>query len=450
METPGIPSTRWFDATLLPKDQVAQPDTMKAMFIMGHGGNTITRMPEAAKGIEKLDLLVVCDPYPTTWSVLSERKNGTYLLPACTSFEMNGSRTASNRSLQWGEQIVKPVFECKNDYDVMYMLAPQARLRRPDVQEHQGRERRGLGRGHPARDQSRRLVDRLLRPVARAAQSAHEKSVQVRCRHAARAEGRSGSRRRILRPAVAVLGNAGVQAPRHARALQHQSAGEGRRRHVPRALRRRAQTGSACSADGSYSVGSEIKDGYPEFTLGVLKKLGWDKDLTAQEMAIIQRVNSANPDAVSWSIDLSGGIQRVAIEHGCTPYGNGKARMVAWNLPDPIPVHREPIYTPRPDLVAKYPTLPDAQQFRVPNLGFTRAEDGGRQGHRQAVPADPDLRAAGRLRGRRRGDALQQVARRAEARDVRRDQSGGCGRTRHQGRRLGLGHRRRVAIRRRG
>ena len=67
---------------------------MKAMFVMGHGGNTITRMPEAAKGIEKLELLVVCDPYPTTWSVLSERKNGTYLLPACTSFEMNGSRTA--------------------------------------------------------------------------------------------------------------------------------------------------------------------------------------------------------------------------------------------------------------------------------------------------------------------------------------------------------------------
>ena len=36
---------------------------------------------------------------------------------------MDGSRTASNRSLQWGEQIVKPVFESKNDYDMMYMLA---------------------------------------------------------------------------------------------------------------------------------------------------------------------------------------------------------------------------------------------------------------------------------------------------------------------------------------
>src|SRR6202171_6465154 len=124
-------------------------------------------------------------------------------------------------------------------------------------------------------------------------------------------------------------------------------------------------------AEGSYSADSEIKDGYPEFTLGVLKKLGWDKDLTAQEMAIIQRVNSANPDAVSWSTDLSGGIQRVAIEHGCAPYGNGKARAIAWNLPDPIPVHREVIYTSRPDLVADYPTLPDAKQFRVPHLGFT-------------------------------------------------------------------------------
>ena len=123
METPGIPSTRWFDATLLPKDQVSQPDTLKAMFVMGHGANTITRMPDAVRGIEKLDLLVVCDPYPTAWAVLSERRNGTYLLPACTSFEMDGSRTASNRSLQWGEQIVKPVFESKNDYDVMYMFA---------------------------------------------------------------------------------------------------------------------------------------------------------------------------------------------------------------------------------------------------------------------------------------------------------------------------------------
>jgi formate dehydrogenase major subunit len=122
--------------------------------------------------------------------------------------------------------------------------------------------------------------------------------------------------------------------------------------------------------NGYYSKDSEIKDGYPEFTLGVLKKLGWDKDLTEAELAVINKINAANPDAVSWSLDLSGGIQRVALNHNCIPYGNGKARANAFGLPDAIPTHREPIYTPRAELVAKYPTLPSRIEFRVPNIGF--------------------------------------------------------------------------------
>ena len=124
-------------------------------------------------------------------------------------------------------------------------------------------------------------------------------------------------------------------------------------------------------AEGSYSLGSEIKDGYPEFTFGVLKKLGWDADLTEAERAVIERIGGSNAEIISWSTDLSGGIQRVALKHGCVPYGNAKARMNAFGLPDPIPVHREPIYTPRVDLVSKYPTLPDAKQFRLPNVGFS-------------------------------------------------------------------------------
>src|SRR3546814_3593861 len=124
-------------------------------------------------------------------------------------------------------------------------------------------------------------------------------------------------------------------------------------------------------AEGSYTKGSERTDGNPEFTMAVLKKLGWDRDLTPEERTVIERVGGDTIDKVSWSTDLSGGIQRVVLSHGCHPYGNGKARAKAWNLPDPIPVHREPIYTPRVDLVAKYPTLPDARQFRLPNIGFS-------------------------------------------------------------------------------
>ena len=46
-----------------------------------------------------------------------------YLLPACTQFESSGSRVASNRSMQWGEQIVKPMFESKDDYQIIYLMA---------------------------------------------------------------------------------------------------------------------------------------------------------------------------------------------------------------------------------------------------------------------------------------------------------------------------------------
>src|SRR5690606_2272421 len=97
-------------------------------------------------------------------------------------------------------------------------------------------------------------------------------------------------------------------------------------------------------AEGSYPVGAEIKDGHPAFTYGMLKKLGWDKDLTDEEVAIIKKIGGNNADAVAWSNDLSGGIIRVAIKHGCAPFGNAKARINVWNFPDPVPVHREPLY----------------------------------------------------------------------------------------------------------
>jgi formate dehydrogenase major subunit len=129
--------------------------------------------------------------------------------------------------------------------------------------------------------------------------------------------------------------------------------------------------GETLLADDSFSSGSALTDGYPEMTMAVLKKLGWDSELTAEEMSIIQKVGGANIDGVSWATDLSGGIQRVCLQRGVMHYGNGKARANAWNLPDPVPVHREPVYTPRPELVGQYPTRPDERQFRLPNLGFT-------------------------------------------------------------------------------
>ncbi len=119
------------------------------------------------------------------------------------------------------------------------------------------------------------------------------------------------------------------------------------------------RNGESLLADGSYSVGSDIKDGYPEFTADMLKQLGWWDELTDEE--------KQHAEGKNWKTDLSGGIQRVAINHGCAPFGNAKARAVVWTFPDPVPVHREPLYTNRRDLVAEYPTYEDRKaHYRLP------------------------------------------------------------------------------------
>jgi formate dehydrogenase major subunit len=371
METPGIPLTRWFDAVLLPKDQVAQKDNVRAMFVQGHASNSITRIPESVKGLEKLDLLVVADPHPTTWAVLAVkagRKDGTYLLPVCTQFESSGSRVASNRSLQWGERIVPPSFEAKDDYQVIYLTAKKLGFADPmfknikvegdrPVPEDILRE---MNRGSWSTGYCGQSPERLKLHIA------NQKDfdlVTLRAKEGPCKGDYYGlpwpcwGKPELKHPGTPLLYNTTL----------HVMDGGG----TFRARFGVERNGVNLLAEGAYSVGSEIRDGYPEFTYAVLKKLGWDKDLTPEELATIQRIGGEKADAVAWSTDLSGGIQRVAMAHGCVPYGNAKARMNAFGLPDPVPTHREPIYTPRVELVEKYPTLADARQFRLPNIGFS-------------------------------------------------------------------------------
>jgi formate dehydrogenase major subunit len=351
-------------------EDVDQSDMIRAMVVFGHGGNTVTRMPDAARGLEKLELLVVADPHPTSYASMSERKDNTYLLPICTNFETDGSRTASNRSLQWGEQVVKPIFESKDDYEALYLLARKLGFadrmfkgitvtnNRP-VPEDILRE---INRGGWSTGYSGQSPERLK------AHMKNQGKFDLVTLRAPKDDPEIGGdyyglpwpcwgKPEIRHPGSHVLYNTSL----------HVKEGGG----TFRARFGTEREGQTLLAEGSFSQGSEITDGYPEFTMAVFKKLGWDQDLTPQEMAIITRMGGNSVDAVSWATDLSGGIQRVCLDKGVLPYGNAKARVVAWNLPDPIPVHREPIYTSRPDLVAKYPTRPDERQFRLPNIGFS-------------------------------------------------------------------------------
>ena len=403
MTTPGIPTTRYFDAVTLPRDQVAQRDNIKGMVVFGHGGNTVTRMPEAKKGLEALDLLVIVDPHPTSFAMQSDRRDGTYMLPACTQFECDGSRTSSNRSAQWGFKVVNPIFESKNDYEIMYRLsaALDASAQRRNMPVRFQSE---MFKGFELRDNAP-TAESILREINRGALStgysgisperlkAHMQHqdqfdlVTLRAKPGAPAE-IAGDYYGLPWPCF------GTPEMRHpgSHILYNTSLHVKQGGGVFRARFGVEREGKTLIAEGSFSAGSEIQDGYPEFTVAVLKRLGWFDDLTAAEKASIERHFGPNIDRASWATDLSCGIIRVAMEHGCVPYGNGKARADAWNLPDPIPVHREPIYTPRTDLIAQYPTLPDRRAFRLPHLGQSVQA----RSH-QVAPNFPIVLTSGRL-----------------------------------------------------
>jgi formate dehydrogenase major subunit len=382
MNTPGIPLTRWFDAVLLPKDQVAQKDNVHAMWVQGHASNSITRIPESMKGLKALELLVVADPHPTTWASLAVnagRKDNMYLLPVATQFECKGSRIATNRSMQWADPIVKPIFESKDDLEVMYLIAKKLGF------ADQMFKNIKVSNNLPEAEDILREINRGSWSTGYCGQSPERIKAHMKNQHkfdlvtlrAPKDDPEVGGdyyglpwpcwgSPAVKHPGSPLLYNYHLHVMDGGGVFRARFGIE-REEKLPDGTSRKV----SLLADGVASEGSEIKDGYPEFTYGVLKKLGWDGDLTPEELAVIRKINPAAPEAVSWSTDLSGGIQRVAMKHGCVPYGNGKARMNAFGLPDPIPVHREPIYTPRVELVAKYPTLPDAKQFRLPNIGFS-------------------------------------------------------------------------------
>ncbi len=133
-------------------------------------------------------MLVVIDPYPSATAAMAamparseDRTNrAVYLLPAATQFETSGSVTASNRSLQWREKVIEPLFESKPDQTIMYQFAKKFGFadqlvgKKDGKQNIQVRERRAGDRGHPARNQPRRLDHRLHRPEPGAAEGAHE------------------------------------------------------------------------------------------------------------------------------------------------------------------------------------------------------------------------------------------------------------------------------------
>ena len=362
MNLKGIPVSRWIDGVLEDKDNIDQPDNLRAMVFWGHAPNSQTRMKEMKTAMEKLDLMVVIDPYPTVSAVLSDRTDGVYLLPATTQFETYGSVTASNRSLQWREKIIEPSFDSLPDHTIIYKFAKKF-----GFADRMFRNIKVNGEEPYVEDVTREFNSGMW-TIGYTGQSperikAHMANQHVFDRTTLQAVGGEldGEYYGLPWPC---WGTAEMKHPGTPN-LYDTSKPVAEGGLCFRARFGVEHEGTNLLAEGSYPVGSEIKDGYPEFTMGMLKKLGWDGDLTADERKAIDAVAG---DKTNWKVDLSGGIQRVAIKHGCAPFGNAKARVKVWTFPDPIPLHREPLYTSRRDLVADYPTYSDRKLYRLPTL----------------------------------------------------------------------------------
>ena len=379
MEKSGTTVSRWVDAVMESDDNLDQEKAVKAMFYWGHAPNSQTRGPDMKKAMDKLEMMVVIDPYPSATAAMiampSEARNPSqlvYLLPAATQMECSGSATASNRSIQWREKVIDPLFESMNDHAIMYELAKKLGFADQLVGKANGKQNIAVVKTangkheEPVVEDILREINRGVWSIGYTGQSPERLKLHMKNMHTfdvktlrARGGPCDGEYFGLPWPCYGTPEMKHPGSPNLYDTSKHVMEGGGNFRANFGVERDGV---SLLAEDGSHSKGADITTGYPEFDHVLLKKLGWWDDLTDAEKVAAEGKN--------WKTDLSGGIIRVAMKvHGCHPFGNAKARAVVWNFPDGVPQHREALYSTRPDMVAKYPTHDDVKSlWRVPTL----------------------------------------------------------------------------------
>ena len=381
MTKPGMTVSRWIDGVMEKNELIDQDSNLRGLVFWGHAPNSQSRGLEMKRAMDKLDLLVIIDPFPSASSAMAAMPGkpedlnptrGVYLLPACTQFETSGSATASNRSLQWRERVIEPLWESRTDHMIMYQLAEKLGFAKELVVNFKMVAAKG-GMMEPEPESILREINKCVWTVGYTGQSperlkAHMRNMNVFDVKTLKANGGidketgyklDGDYFGLPWPCYGTPEMRHPGSPNLYDTSKHVMEGGGNFRANFGVER---DGTSLLAGDGSHSKGADLTTGYPEFDHLLLKKLGWWDDLTEAEKTAAEGKN--------WKTDTSGGIIRVAMQvHGCHPFGNAKARAVVWNFPDPIPQHREPLYSNRPELVAKYPTHDDKKAFwRLPTL----------------------------------------------------------------------------------
>ncbi|MDP9963261.1 formate dehydrogenase major subunit [Variovorax paradoxus] len=381
MSKPGITVSRWIDGVLEKNELIDQDSNLRGVFYWGHAPNSQTRGLEMKRAMDKLDLLVVVDPYPSATAAMAampgnpddlNKNRAVYLLPACTQFETSGSVTASNRSIQWREKVIEPLWESRSDHMIMQQFADRLGFGKELSKNFKMQKVKGMD--EPVPDDILREINKTCWAVGYTGQSperlqAHMRNmgafdvrtlkVKAGVKDKVNGYDLTGDYFGLPWPCYGTPELKHPGSPNLYDTSKHVMEGGGNFR-ANFGVERDGK--NLLAEDGSHSLGADITTGYPELDHVLLKKLGWWDELTEAE--------KPKAEGKNWKTDSSGGMIRVFMKnHGCHPFGNAKARAVVWNFPDAIPQHREPLYGNRPDLMAKYPTHDDKMAFwRLPTL----------------------------------------------------------------------------------
>ncbi|MFB6086086.1 MAG: molybdopterin-dependent oxidoreductase [Halodesulfurarchaeum sp.] len=366
MEKNGLTVSRWYEAAF-PGNEAGvdfhQPNPLKAVMIWGHSLNSVTQMKKMKTAMENLDLIVGVDPYPALTSSLPDRDDGIILLPAATQMETAGSVTNSHRSIQWRRQTVTPRHNSRTDFEIIQDLA--TRLGFGDHFDYESVE-----------DVTREwnLGMRTIGMIGQTPErmKAHMDNSGVFDTEDLKAE--------VTDDHPLAGDYFGLPWPSwHGEHPGTPILYDDNKHPAKGGLDFRSRWGTE-SPDGENLLRNPYEPDWWDDTIeGVPQYPMWhmalpdpadpaaktvpieyaereDKSVYDAAKALSEAGKDVNPDEYT----------QYDHKQPDPPTGRGRARGNAWNLYDPIPIHREPIETPRPDLIDEYPTYEDMDDlFRV-------------------------------------------------------------------------------------
>ena len=357
MMKPGFTLARWWAGVLDGKngnDAIENAgDSLKALVVIGNGITSTAQQAKVQEGLDGLELLVLMDPFVNDAGVITNKKDGVYLLPAATQYETSGTVVATNRSGQWRSQVCKPLYESMPDHEVLFELAKRIgfydeltrTIRDADgkIEWPEAATREianivksiGLTGWTPERlKRHQENWDKFDEKTLMGKEGTDVAGEYYGLPWPCWTEKHPGSPNLYDISKPVMQGGMGF---RNRFGLEHNGVNQ-------------------LAADGSAPEQGAINGGYPEITKKNIEEVLGIK-LTDEEREKM---------GATWATDGSGIIAEKCMQKGIAPYGNARARAIVWTFVDQIPKHREPIHSQRQDLAQKYPSFEDKpNHYRV-------------------------------------------------------------------------------------